>query len=85
MQDSISVDHDYKNWMADVANSGTCGSNPAGDSNYAAGQSASIQATAARNAFLDIWNPMAPGYGQKTYSSTDFLCAGSPGRCLPPP
>lgn len=73
MQDSLNADRDYQNWMADAAGSGAaCGSDPAQDSNYEAGQHASVQATTAKNGFLDLWNPMAPGYGQKTYSSTDF-------------
>ena len=73
MQDSLNADRVYQNWMADAAGSGgACGSDPAQDSNYEAGQNASVQATAAKNGFLDIWNPIAPGYGQKTYSGTDF-------------
>ncbi len=73
MQNSINADRDYQNWMADSATSGGgCSSNPAQDSNYQAGQNASVQATAAKNSFLNIWNPMAPSYGQKTYTSTDF-------------
>jgi hypothetical protein len=73
MQDSINADRDYQYWMMDVANSGDpCGSDPGHDSNYGAGQNASIAATTAKNAFLGIWNPMAPRYRQKNYSSTDF-------------
>ena len=72
MQDSITADRDYQGWMAGVASSGGCGSNPATDPSYAAGQQASGQATAAKNAFLAIWNPMAPAYRQPAYSSTDF-------------
>jgi hypothetical protein len=73
MQNSINADADYQSWMADFASSGSpCGSDPNQDSNYAAGQNASIKATTAKNAFLGIWNPTAPRYGQKTYSSTDF-------------
>ena len=73
MQSSINADRDYQSWMADSATSGGgCGSNPAQDANYQAGQTASVQATAAKSGFLNIWNPMAPAYGQKTYSSTDF-------------
>ena len=73
MQNSINADRDYQNWMADSATSGGgCSSNPAQDSSYQAGQNASVQATAAKNSFLNIWNPMAPSYGQKTYTSTDF-------------
>jgi hypothetical protein len=69
MQDSISADQDYQQWMN---SSGTCGADPASDPNYAAGQQESVPATAAKNAFLNIWNPMAARYGQQTYSSTDF-------------
>jgi len=72
MQDSITADQDYQNWMASFASSGTCGGNPASDPSYAAGQQESVPATAAKNAFLNIWNPMAPSYGQTAYSSTDF-------------
>ena len=72
MQDSITADRDYQGWMAGVASSGGCGSNPATDPSYAAGQQASVQAAAAKNAFLAIWNPMAPVYRQPAYSSTDF-------------
>ena len=72
MQDSITADQDYQNWMASFATSGTCGGNPASDPSYAAGQQESIPATAAKNAFVNLWNPMAPSYGQKTYSSTGF-------------
>ena len=72
MENSVAADRDYQSWMADSTSSGGCGSNPAQDSNYQAGQTASAEATAAKNNFLDIWNPMAPSYGQQTYSSTDF-------------
>jgi hypothetical protein len=73
MQQSVTADRHYQNWMADFARLGyACGSDPSQNTNYLAGQNASAQATAAKKAFLDIWNPMAPSYGQKTYSHTDF-------------
>ena len=73
MQDSINADKDYQSWMTDFANSRSpCGSNPGQDSNYVAGQDASGAATTAKDAFLAIWDPLAPRYGQQTYSSTDF-------------
>jgi len=68
MQQSVTADRYYQNWMAGYA----CGSDPGQDTNYLAGQHASAQATAAKKAFLAIWNPMAPSYGQKTYSYTGF-------------
>lgn len=72
MQDSITADRDYQGWMADVASTGSCAANPSGDPNYAAAQNADVQATAAKNAFVSVWNPMAPGYRQQTYSGTGF-------------
>jgi len=73
MQQSLTADRHYQNWMADFARLGyACGSDPSQNTNYLAGQNASAQATAAKKAFLDIWNPMAPSYGQKAYSHTDF-------------
>jgi serine/threonine protein kinase len=73
MQDSINADKGYQAWMTDFANAGNpCGSDPGQDSNYVAGQDASGAATTAKDAFLAIWNPMAPRYGQQTYTSTDF-------------
>ena len=73
MRDSITADQDYQSWMADVASGAyPCGSNPSRNSHYAAGDTASAAATSAKKTFVGIWNPMAPSYGQKTYSDTDF-------------
>jgi hypothetical protein len=73
MNNSLDADHDYHAWMADLVNSGrTCGSNPNQDSNYVAGGNASAAATTSKDAFVAIWNPMAPRYGQQTYSDTGF-------------
>jgi serine/threonine protein kinase len=73
MQDSIAADRDYQSWMRDFASSGSpCGSDPGQDSNYAAGVNVSNAATTAKSAFVAIWDPMAPRYGQQVYSSTGF-------------
>jgi hypothetical protein len=73
MQQSVTADRYYQNWMADFARLRyACRSDPGQNTNYLAGQNASAKATAAKKAFLDIWNPMAPSYGQKTYSRADF-------------
>lgn len=73
MQNSINADRDYQSAMADGASSGAaCDSNLAQDSNYQAGQDASAQATAAKGDFLNTWNPVAPGYGQKIYANSGF-------------
>src|SRR6516225_9587163 len=51
-----------------VANSGSpCGSDPGQDSHYAAGVNISNAATTAKDAFVAIWDPMAPRYGQQVY------------------
>jgi len=71
VQNAIDADNDDHAWMADLASSGSaCGSNPNQDSNYVAGGNASAVATTSTDAFLAIWNPMAPRYGQQTYSVT---------------
>ena len=73
MQDSIAADKDYQSWMRDFASSGSpCGSDPSQNSNYAAAVNVSGAATTAKDAFVAIWDPMAPRYGQPVYSSTGF-------------
>jgi hypothetical protein len=73
MQNSLNADTDYHAWMADLVSSGnTCGSNSNQDSNYVNGVTASGDATISKNAFLRLWNPMAPTYGQQTYTVTGF-------------
>ena len=73
IQNSLDADNDYHAWMADLVSSGnSCGSNPNQDSNYVNGGSASSAATTSKEAFLSLWNPMAPTYGQQTYTDTGF-------------
>ena len=56
-----------------MANSGNpCGSDPSQDPNYAAAVNVSNVATIAKNAFVAVWDPMAPRYGQRVVSSTGF-------------
>jgi hypothetical protein len=69
MQNSLDADNDYHAWMADLASSGTsCGS----DSNYAAALTADTASTTSKEAFVKLWNAMAPTYGQPTYTYTGF-------------
>jgi len=73
MRDSIQADVYYQNWMSNFENSGTgCPADPSQDPAYLAGQDASAVATRAKQEFTDIWNPLAPRYGQRAYSSGDF-------------
>jgi hypothetical protein len=60
-------------WLADLVSSGAaCGSNPNRDPKYVAAGTASAAATTSKLAFVAIWNPMAPRYGQQTYTATGF-------------
>ena len=73
MRNSLNADTGYHAWMADLVSSGNnCGSNPNQDSNYVNGNAASSAATTSKNNFLSLWNPMAPTYGQPTYTATGF-------------
>jgi hypothetical protein len=73
MQDSVAADKDYQSWMKDFASSGSpCGSDPSQDPSYADAVNVSNEATTAKSAFVAIWNPMAPRYGQQVYASTGF-------------
>jgi hypothetical protein len=73
MQDSIAADKDYQAWMRDFASQGSpCGSDPNQDSNYAAAVNVSNASTTAKDAFVAIWDPMAPRYGQQAYTNTGF-------------
>lgn len=73
VRDSITADDDYIAWMNDVGSNGTaCGSDPPQDGQFNAGQAASQTATADKVSFVALWNPLAPTYGQQTYSSNDF-------------
>jgi serine/threonine protein kinase len=73
MQNSLDADYDYHAWMADLASSGSpCGSNPNQDSHYVAAGTADNAATTSKEAFLSLWNPMAPTYGQQTYTDAGF-------------
>jgi hypothetical protein len=73
IQNSVKADNDYHAWLADLVSSGAaCGSNPNRDPKYMAAGTASAAATTSKLAFVAIWNPMAPRYGQQTYTATGF-------------
>ena len=73
MQNSLNADNDYHAWLADLVSSGAaCGSNPSQDPNYVAAGTADSAATTSKEAFVAIWDPMAPRYGQQTYTDTGF-------------
>jgi len=73
MQNSLNADNDFHAWLADLVNEGAaCGSNPNQDSNYVNAGAADTASTNSKAAFVAIWNPMAPQYGQQTYTDAGF-------------
>ena len=73
MQNSLDADNDYHAWLADLLSEGAaCGSNPNQDPNYVNAVSADTASTNSKEAFVAIWNPLAPQYGQQTYTDTGF-------------
>jgi hypothetical protein len=55
--------------MQDFADEGNpCGSKQTEDQSYNAGLDASSAASADKSSFLALWNPIAPRYGEPTYS-----------------
>jgi hypothetical protein len=66
---SISADRSYQAWMRDFEHAGApCGTPQSQDSNYNAANDASQAASADKSSFLALWNPMAPTYGEPTYT-----------------
>jgi hypothetical protein len=73
MQNSLNADNDYHAWLADLVNEGvSCPSSSSQDPNYTNAVSVDSASTASKQAFVALWNPMAPQYGQQTYSDSDF-------------
>jgi len=58
---SLDVDLAYLSWARN--NRGCKGKTPAKGASYKRGATLSVQATRAKNRFLQLWNPMAPKYG----------------------
>jgi hypothetical protein len=58
LQDSLQADQGFLSWAQDVQ-SGGCTGSATHDQNYSAAMDASDAATADKNAFLRLWNPIA--------------------------
>ena len=71
MRSSVSSDQDYVAWMGDVAAQG-CPLSTASDASFQAATAASTQATAAKQSFVGLWNPVAAQFGLQQYSDTDL-------------
>lgn len=67
LQASLGADQDYAAWMQDVAAGTAKCDGAATDPRFQAGNNASAVATKDKDAFLALWNPLAPRYGLPTY------------------
>ncbi len=63
-QASLSVDNDYAQWAGDENSSGCTLQDPG----YAAAETPNEQATTDKNAFVNLWNPIAGRYSLSQYS-----------------
>lgn len=60
------ADQDLAGWAQDEVSNG-CTQNDTSDSNYQAATQPDNEATAAKTAFVGLWNPLADRYGLPTY------------------
>ena len=63
-QASLSVDNDYAQWAGDENSSGCTLQDPG----YAAAETPNEHATTDKNAFVNLWNPIAAPYTLSQYS-----------------
>jgi hypothetical protein len=64
---SIAANQHYADWMNELAASG-CSQTPAAQAAFAAANAASAQATAAKQAFVAAFNPLARSLGRPTWT-----------------
>jgi hypothetical protein len=69
MQDSITADRHFQDWMRAVAATGCQGQAPQ-NADYAAANASSEAATGSKNAFVAAWNPVAGRYGLRQVQET---------------
>ena len=68
-QVSLQSDQDYSAWASDVETTGCTGTSAPQDSNYAAANNASAQATVTKQTFLNDFNPIAAQYGLQQWTT----------------
>lgn len=68
---SIKADTDFAAWAQDQA-SGSCRPNGQSDPNFQAANGPDQQATAAKKAFTNQWNPLASKYGLTSYEQSEL-------------
>jgi hypothetical protein len=65
----MAADQAFADWA--MASEG-CSGNAAQDSNYLAASDASTAATASKQQFINLWNPIAGQFGLPTRKTTDI-------------
>jgi zinc-ribbon domain len=65
-QASAEADQDFAQWAQDEASQG-CTADDRSDQNYQAADAPDNEATADKEAFVGLWNPIATSYGLPTY------------------
>jgi len=71
LNSSATADEGYAQWMEDIQTGG-CWVVAAADPGYQAGNTASQGATANKQAFLGLWNPLAAQFGLPTYTQDEL-------------
>jgi serine/threonine-protein kinase len=69
LQASVEADRHYIDWMTDMVNTGSC---PISDPALQSAATASQQATAAKQTFVGLWNPIAAQFNLTQYAEKDL-------------
>jgi hypothetical protein len=72
LRQSSTADNGFIGWMQDIADSGTCPINTSTDRFYQVGYQASKRATAAKQEFVQLWNPLAWEFGQPKFTANSI-------------
>jgi hypothetical protein len=72
LRQSSTADNRFIGWMQDIADSGTCPINTATDRSYQAGYRASKRALAAKQEFVQLWDPLAREFSQPTFAANSI-------------
>jgi hypothetical protein len=71
LQYSLEADKDFAAWLQSTKTNGCTGQAPH-DANYSAAQAASANASANKQSFVQLWNPVAAKYGLPNRAPTSF-------------
>jgi hypothetical protein len=72
LTNSIAANKAFAAWMTGLKGASPCPGSTAGNTHFAAAQSASARATAAKTAFVQAYNPVARRYGRRTWTEAQI-------------